>query len=646
MKSRITYFSVENIDSSGRRRAIVRFPRVRAEILELQSASASREIRVTKIAPLEFQIECLGNVIPSGGAIPISVRYMGEPFDNISVEWEEELESSGLEGLKANLSPKADAPRVAPFRQEALARIEAIEAEPATDFRIASIFFAEYDHQTYPPLVGVNPTLSGAERNFRLTVIPKLADIMARRVQLRGARATLGEIPSATELMAVGAATAEEVGYLSSLQLGVFRRSYGDPIDASAAGQAFEAFSNGELRFIGGIRNAEPDSAFEFSFAEFAFTAIDFGVDVSEWTALLPYLASSQRIFMEVYRPDSPSPKYGDWLASNFDASRQVDESFKESLRKSFSKLSVGAIAEKVGENAAEAFSGDYQGQIAQVNTVSRELRIAELLKAPPARPESGAEAILESTIRLRLDESKMDDNARGKFIDAFKELIDDGRFNELVNIHANMSHDMHGINMMTGDWSETGIQRFLPWHRAYLIEFENLLQSVDSTVTIPYWDWTNQAFPDWLVDFLPEGLVDVNGSSYDVFRQVGRDETLPDPAATKEGMAVHNNYTDFTLFLEGWNPYGAHNQIHVHVGGSGPDSGPMSSMYSPADPVFWLHHAECDRLWRIWQEDHSGERPDLSGNSSIMDPWNYHYDDLLDINVAPLGYAYESMNI
>ena len=33
--------------------------------------------------------------------------------------------------------------------------------------------------------------------------------------------------------------------------------------------------------------------------------------------------------------------------------------------------------------------------------------------------------------------------------------------------------------------------QIFLPWHRWYLLEFENILRQVDCRVTVPYWDWS-----------------------------------------------------------------------------------------------------------------------------------------------------------
>jgi tyrosinase len=35
------------------------------------------------------------------------------------------------------------------------------------------------------------------------------------------------------------------------------------------------------------------------------------------------------------------------------------------------------------------------------------------------------------------------------------------------------------------------GFERFLPWHRAYLYEFEQNLQDFDPDLSLPYWDWT-----------------------------------------------------------------------------------------------------------------------------------------------------------
>lgn len=55
---------------------------------------------------------------------------------------------------------------------------------------------------------------------------------------------------------------------------------------------------------------------------------------------------------------------------------------------------------------------------------------------------------------------------------------VEDRRnYNNQALIHQN--HCQHG-------W-----ERFLPWHRAYLYEFEQNLQDFDRDIMLPYWDWT-----------------------------------------------------------------------------------------------------------------------------------------------------------
>lgn len=47
------------------------------------------------------------------------------------------------------------------------------------------------------------------------------------------------------------------------------------------------------------------------------------------------------------------------------------------------------------------------------------------------------------------------------------------------------------------------------------------------------------------------------------------------------------------------------HNKLHNFIGGVGPlDPGPygnMTNFLSPVDPIFFLHHANMDRLWDVW---------------------------------------------
>ena len=77
------------------------------------------------------------------------------------------------------------------------------------------------------------------------------------------------------------------------------------------------------------------------------------------------------------------------------------------------------------------------------------------------------------------------------------------------------------------------------------------------------------------------------------------------DPVATASFTSSktpsHNSPPGTFSVLEGM----PHNQVHNYIGGVGPlDPGPygnMTNFLSPVDPIFFLHHANMDRLWDVW---------------------------------------------
>ena len=106
-------------------------------------------------------------------------------------------------------------------------------------------------------------------------------------------------------------------------------------------------------------------------------------------------------------------------------------------------------------------------------------------------------------------------------------------------------------------------------------------------------------------------------------------------PTATQLSNLVNNttvNYTQFTSQLEGY-----HNVVHGWVGGT------MNNiMYSPADPVFWMHHAMIDRLWSLWQAKpaNAAKRPSLTGANAVLDPWAPDTATTVR-SITALGYSY-----
>lgn len=86
--------------------------------------------------------------------------------------------------------------------------------------------------------------------------------------------------------------------------------------------------------------------------------------------------------------------------------------------------------------------------------------------------------------LKQRMNIDCMDESQIDKVRLAFREMYelnkwaeDSRNYNNLALIHQN--HCQHG-------W-----ERFLPWHRIYLYEFEQAMQDFVPDVTMPYWDWT-----------------------------------------------------------------------------------------------------------------------------------------------------------
>ena len=77
------------------------------------------------------------------------------------------------------------------------------------------------------------------------------------------------------------------------------------------------------------------------------------------------------------------------------------------------------------------------------------------------------------------------------------------------------------------------------------------------------------------------------------------------------------NLYSTFRPALEGGTGlspgHGSmHNGIHGWVGGD------MVRMSSPNDPIFFMHHAQIDRIWAIWVRQHPGVANYNDANVSV----------------------------
>ena len=160
----------------------------------------------------------------------------------------------------------------------------------------------------------------------------------------------------------------------------------------------------------------------------------------------------------------------------------------------------------------------------------------------------------------------------------------------------------------------------FLPWHRGYLYYFERILREAanDPSLALPYWNWTEHPG-------LPDRFWGANNPLNDDTREIGRDDRANQgdvgPSVIRDIMRT-TNFLTFAGDASTRPPhhkvgYGnledqPHNYIHNFVGGR---NGNMRWPGRAArDPIFWLHHANVDRLWTRWVRKHPGRMPTNQG--------------------------------
>jgi tyrosinase len=129
----------------------------------------------------------------------------------------------------------------------------------------------------------------------------------------------------------------------------------------------------------------------------------------------------------------------------------------------------------------------------------------------------------------------------------------------------------------------------FLAWHRGYLYHFERRLRAVsgDKQLVLPYWNY--YANPNLPAEFTnpdndnPLYVERVNTNVASALTMAPFDAALTAfPRGTEKA---------FETSIED-KPHGP---VHDVIGGI------MADMQSPLDPIFWLHHANIDRLWVAW---------------------------------------------
>src|SRR5215208_1046434 len=162
----------------------------------------------------------------------------------------------------------------------------------------------------------------------------------------------------------------------------------------------------------------------------------------------------------------------------------------------------------------------------------------------------------------------------------------------------------------------------FLAWHRQFVIRLEQRLQQVHPSVFIPYWNWIDHPRPPARIS--DPALL----NSWSVDRNFDID--LMPSAADVQAVKDRDRFRGFQSALEG----GPHNAVHNAVGGD------MQNAGSPRDPLFFLHHANVDRIWYQWQGNDPAKNPPNMNEVLQPDLVSVPVSSVADRSNLPYSYA------
>jgi hypothetical protein len=225
----------------------------------------------------------------------------------------------------------------------------------------------------------------------------------------------------------------------------------------------------------------------------------------------------------------------------------------------------------------------------------------------------------------------------------------------------------IHGTFDMTNNTAWNSCQHgsffFLSWHRMYLYFFERIVRqaSGDPDFALPYWNYSD----DPAQSILPAAFRIPSGNSNSLYDN--RDQSINTGAPLQPSVVEYQNEMMEPLFTTSdipdpgfsgitvsipWQlhwPHGViehqpHDAVHDDIGGD--MDHPMTAAQ---DPIFYLHHANIDRLWKHW--NNQGGTDAVSDANWMNTPFTFFDEngaqvtmtgkEVIDIE-SQLGYRYD----
>lgn len=254
------------------------------------------------------------------------------------------------------------------------------------------------------------------------------------------------------------------------------------------------------------------------------------------------------------------------------------------------------------------------------------------------------------NNIRVRRNAASLSTQEWRNIANVLHKMDQDGWFTRFGSSHDRLFNRVHGNSC------------FFPFHRRYVLEFENIARTYDPNFVVPYFDATENYRNPASDPLLSEKALGHNGegsgrclttgvqanyqmsypNQHCLRRNYDNGNTI-NPWYSPEIISSYiQSDTDLSKFREDIE-YSIHGAVHIGMGGE------MDTGYAANDFSFMVHHSNIDRLWWDWQNTHNsflmydGPGPDgspVSLSDTIPDDSSVPFHGALVDSVMVLGFG------